>query len=75
METAQEVLTAPEVATARPRPRPWTVLASGPFRKLFAATSDNQLWWRDPVVGLVNGTIARESSAAAVYAILMAAES
>ncbi len=39
METAQEVLTAPEVASSRPRPRPWTVLASGPFRKLFAAAT------------------------------------
>jgi len=37
MQTAQEVTTAPEVAPAKPRP--WTVLSSGPFRKLFAATT------------------------------------
>jgi hypothetical protein len=37
--------------------------------KLFAATSDNRLWWRDPVAELIDGTIARESSSAAVYGI------
>jgi hypothetical protein len=37
--------------------------------KLFAATGDNRLWWRDPVAELIDGTIARESSSAAVYGI------
>ena len=35
-ELATEVVTTPEPAT--PRPRPWTVLSSSPFRKLWAAT-------------------------------------
>src|ERR1700687_6263655 len=32
-----ELISAPAVAT--PRPRPWTVLASGSFRKLWMATT------------------------------------
>lgn len=37
--------------------------------KLFAATSDNRLWWRDPVAELADGTVVRENSSSAVYAI------
>jgi len=37
--------------------------------KLFAASNDNQLWWRDAVGGLANGTIVRENSSPAMYGV------
>src|SRR5712664_3179474 len=37
MQTTEELIPSPAVAT--PRPRPWTVMASGPFRRLWVGTT------------------------------------